>query len=67
MKNWFVKFIREEMRILHAKLLIKHFWRIDKDLCFMSNLIQTIINILMLSYRRNIHMELRYTSLHEFF
>jgi len=24
MKNWFVKFIREKMRILHAKLLIKH-------------------------------------------
>jgi len=55
MENWPVRFIQQEMRILHAKLLIKQFRRIDEDFCFMPYLIQIIINIVTLGYGSNIH------------
>jgi hypothetical protein len=54
MKIWLVKFIWQEMRILHVKFVIKHFKTIDKDLCFMSNFIQIIIDIVTLGYKPNI-------------
>jgi hypothetical protein len=66
MKNWLAKSIWQEMQILHAKCLIKHFKRFDEDLSFMLNLIQIIINIMTLGYGPNIHMELLNTFLHEF-
>jgi hypothetical protein len=47
-ENWLVRFIWQEMQILHAKLLIKHFGSMYKDLCFMPNLIQIIIGIVTL-------------------
>jgi len=39
---------------------------IDENLCFMPNLTQTIINIMMLDYKPNIHKELHYTFFQEF-
>lgn len=63
MKNWLIRFIRLEMRILYAKILIKHSWKINEDLCFMRNFIQIIMDIVMLDYKPNIQMELCYTSL----
>jgi hypothetical protein len=63
MESLLVRFIRQEMRILHAKLLIKHFKKIDEDLCFMPYLIQIIINIVTLGCGSNIYMELQYTYL----
>jgi hypothetical protein len=48
MKIWLVKFIWQEMWILHVNFLIKHFKTIDKHLYFMPNLIQIIINIVTL-------------------
>lgn len=58
MKNWLVKFIEQEMQILHAKILIKHFRKIDENLCSMLNLVQKFIIIVALSYGPNIQMEL---------
>jgi hypothetical protein len=66
MKNWFVRFIRQEMKILHAKRLIKHFGRFDENLNFTPNAIQIIINIVTLGYGPNIHMELLNTFLQKF-
>ncbi len=54
------------MRILHAKLLIKHSGGIDEDFYFIPNLIEIIIDIVMLVYEPNIHMELQYTFLQDF-
>jgi len=62
MKNRLIRFIRQEMRILHAKFLIKHSWRINEDFSFMPDLIQIIINVVKLGYEPNIQMELHYTS-----
>ncbi len=67
MENWLVKFIREEMWILHVKLLIKHSRSMYKDLCFALDLIQIIIDIMTLGYKTNIDVELHKTFLHEFF
>jgi hypothetical protein len=63
MENCLVKFIWQEMRILHAKPLIKHIESIYKDFCFVLNLIQIIINIVTPGYKPNINMELRKTFL----
>jgi hypothetical protein len=59
MENWLVRFIQQEMRILHAKLLIKHFGNMYRDLCFAIDLIQIIIDIVTLNYKPNIDLELR--------
>jgi hypothetical protein len=37
-KIWLVRFIWQEMRILHVKFLIKHSGTINEYLCFMPNL-----------------------------
>ncbi len=63
MKNWLSMFIWQEMWILHAKCLIKHFGGFNQDLGFMPNLIQIIIDIVTLCWKPNIHMELCNTSL----
>jgi hypothetical protein len=63
MENWLVKFIWQEMQILHAKLLIKHFRSMYRDLCFALDLIQVIIDIMMLGCRPNIGLELCKTFL----
>ncbi len=57
-ENWLVKFIKQEMQISHAKLLIKLFKCMYRDFCFVPYLIQIIINIVMLSWKLNIHLEL---------
>jgi hypothetical protein len=67
MKIWFVRFIWQEMWILHVKFLIKYFRMIDENLCFMPDLIQIIIDIVTLGCEPSIHMELRNTSIQEFF
>jgi hypothetical protein len=67
MKNWFVRFIRQEMKILHAKCLIKHFGRFNENLNFTLDSIQIIINIVTLGCGPNIHMELLNTFLQIFF
>jgi hypothetical protein len=46
------------MNSLHAKLLIKYFRQIDEDFCFILDLIQIIIDVMMLDNGPNIHMEL---------
>jgi len=56
--NWLVGFIWQEMKISHAKLLIKHSGNRYKDLCFVPNLIQIIINVVTLGWKPNIHLEL---------
>jgi len=66
-KNWLVRFIWQEMRILHVKFLIKHSGTIKEDLCFMPNLIQIIVYIMTLGWEPNIDMELCNTSLQKFF
>ncbi len=66
MKNWLVKFIKQEMWISHAKILIKHFRKIAENWCSMLNLIQIFILIVALIYGPNIHMELWYTFLYKF-
>ncbi len=38
-----------------------------KDLCFVLDLIQIIIDIMTLGYKTNIDVELHKTFLHEFF
>jgi len=67
LENWLVKFIQQEMWISHAKLLIKHFGSMYGDLCFVPNVIQVIIYIVMLGYIPNIDLELQKTFLQEFF
>jgi hypothetical protein len=57
-ENWLVKFIRQEMWISHAKLLIKHSGSMYRDLCFVPDFIQIIINIVTLGCKPNIHLEL---------
>jgi hypothetical protein len=57
-ENWFVKFIRQEMQILHAKFLIKHSGSMCGDLCFLLDVIQAIIYIMTLGYILNINLEL---------
>jgi hypothetical protein len=59
-ENWLVKFIRQEMWISHAKLLIKHL-EAYRDLCFGPDLIQIIIDIVMLGCTPNIDLELHKT------
>ncbi len=54
------------MWILHAKLLIKHFGSMYRNLCFVPNLIQIIINIVTLGYRPNIDLELHKTFFQKF-
>jgi hypothetical protein len=54
------------MWILHAKLLIKHFGNMYRYLCFVPNLIQIIINIVMLGCRPNIDLELHKTFFQKF-
>jgi hypothetical protein len=66
MKNWLIRFIRQEMKILHAKCLIKHFGRFDENLNFTPNSIQKIINIMMLGCGPNINMEVLNTFLQKF-
>jgi hypothetical protein len=51
------------MQILHVKILIKHFGSMYRSLCFVPNLIQIIIDIVMLGCRPNIDMELCKTFL----
>jgi hypothetical protein len=55
MKIWLVKFILQEMQILHVKFVIKHSRTIDEDLCFMPNLIQIIIDIVTLGTNQIYH------------
>jgi hypothetical protein len=55
------------MQILHAKLLIKHFGSMYRDLCFATDLIQIIIDIVTLGCKPNIDLELRKTFFQEFF
>jgi hypothetical protein len=57
-ENWFVRFIQHKMHFLHAKLFMKHSGNMYRYLCFVPDLIQVIINIVMLGYIPNIHMEL---------
>jgi hypothetical protein len=66
MKIWLVKFIWQEMWILHVKLLVKYFGTINEILSFMLDLIQIIIDIVTLGCKPNIHMELCNTSIQEF-
>jgi hypothetical protein len=65
-ENWLVRFIWEEMQISHTKLLIKHSQSMYRDFCFVPNLIKIVINIVMLAYRPNIHLELGKVFLQEF-
>jgi hypothetical protein len=58
MENWLVRFIQQEMWISHAKLLIEHSGNMYIYLCFVPNLIQIIIDIVMLGCRLNIDLEL---------
>jgi hypothetical protein len=44
------------MQISHAKLLIKHFRSMYKDLCFVPYLIHIIINIVKLGCKPNIQL-----------
>jgi hypothetical protein len=60
-ENWFIKLIRQEMQILHAKFLVKHSRNMYRDLCSVPNLIQLIIDIMMLGCRPNTHLELSKT------
>jgi hypothetical protein len=66
MKIWLVRFISQEMWILHVELLIKYFRMIHEFIFFMPNLIQIIIDIVTLGCELNIHMELPNTSIQEF-
>lgn len=67
MKNWLVRFILQEMRILHAKRLIKHSRGINRDLmCFTLDPIQIIIDIVTLGCGPNIYMEVHNTFFQEF-
>jgi hypothetical protein len=65
-ENWLVKFIRQEMWILHAKLLVKHSGNMYRDLCFVLEVVHVIIYIVTLGYRLNIDLELRKAILYEF-
>jgi hypothetical protein len=62
-ENWLDRFIRPKMQILRAKLSIKHFGSMYRNFCFMPNLIQIIINIVILGCRLNINLELCKTFL----
>ncbi len=66
MENWLVKFIRQKMRISHAKLLIKHFESMYGDLSFVLDVIHVIIYIVTLGCRPNIDLELWKTFFQEF-
>ncbi len=67
MENWLIRFIWQEMWILHAKLLVKHSKSMCKDLCFVYEMIQVITYIVMLGCKPNINLELSKAFLYEFF
>jgi hypothetical protein len=66
LENRLVKFIQQEMWILHAKLLIKHSRSMYIDFCFVLYLIQIIIDIVMLGCKPNINLEFCKTFFQEF-
>ncbi len=55
------------MWISHAKLLIKDFGNMYRDLCFAIYLIQIIIDVVTLGCKPNINLELCNRFLQEFF
>jgi hypothetical protein len=57
-ENWLVKFIQQEMQILHVEPLVKHSRSMYRDFYFVLNVIHVSIYIVMLGCKPNINLEL---------